>query len=112
MRQPLQQCAVPDPSAFSDEHCTLEVTTTMTLNTSNNHPISFSSNSIHALHNTSELMEPAYHDDRSSTPFVLNDSGWVVGPKHQLLFWVPPASRFPFYNLPPLMLITDLTFQR
>ncbi|KAG2743969.1 WD40 repeat-like protein, partial [Suillus brevipes Sb2] len=62
MRQPLQQCAVSDPSAFSDEHCT----TTMTLNTSNNHPISF--------------------------------SGWVVGPKHQLLFWVPPASRFPFYN--------------
>ncbi|KAG2032308.1 hypothetical protein BDR03DRAFT_926898 [Suillus americanus] len=43
--------------------------------------------------------EPGSHDDRSSTPFLLNrDSGWVVGPKDRLLFWVPPASRFAFYN--------------
>ncbi|KIK35712.1 hypothetical protein CY34DRAFT_95640, partial [Suillus luteus UH-Slu-Lm8-n1] len=39
----------------------------------------------------------ASHDNHSSIPFVLNDSGWVVGPKH-LLFWVPSASRFPSYN--------------
>jgi hypothetical protein len=70
----------------------------MTLNTSNNHSISFSSNPIHALRNALELMEPASHDDRSSIPFVLNDSEWVVGPKHQLSFWVPSASQFPFYN--------------
>ncbi|KAG2135976.1 hypothetical protein DEU56DRAFT_717178, partial [Suillus clintonianus] len=25
------------------------------------------------------------------------DSGWVKGPKQQLLFWVPPASRARFY---------------
>jgi WD40 repeat protein len=71
----------------------------MTLNTSNNHSISFSSNPIHALRNAFELMEPASHDNHSSIPFVLNDIGWVVGPKHQLLFGVPSsASRFPFYN--------------
>ncbi|KAG2752771.1 WD40 repeat-like protein [Suillus brevipes Sb2] len=70
----------------------------MTLNTSNNHSISFSSNPIHALRNALELIHPASHDNHSSIPCVLNDSGWVVGPKHQLLFWVPSASRFPFCN--------------
>ncbi|KAG2028735.1 WD40-repeat-containing domain protein [Suillus americanus] len=34
-----------------------------------------------------------------STPFFLDrDSGWIVGPRHRLLFWVPPASRHPFYS--------------
>ncbi|KAG2347603.1 WD40 repeat-like protein, partial [Suillus weaverae] len=34
-----------------------------------------------------------------STPFFLNGaSGWVAGPKHRLLLWVPPASRHPFYS--------------
>ncbi|KAG1818027.1 uncharacterized protein BJ212DRAFT_1348376 [Suillus subaureus] len=71
----------------------------MPLNTWNNHLISFSSNSIHALRNPSELTEGASHDDRSSTSIFLNsDSGWVVGPKHRLLFWVPPASRHRFYS--------------
>ncbi|KAG2036912.1 hypothetical protein BDR03DRAFT_406819 [Suillus americanus] len=70
----------------------------MTLNTWNNHFICFSPNSIHALRNTSELTEGA-HDDRSSAPFVLNvDSGWVVGPTHQLLFSVPHASRYSFWS--------------
>ncbi|KAG2066771.1 hypothetical protein BDR04DRAFT_1029199, partial [Suillus decipiens] len=33
------------------------------------------------------------------TPFFLDsDGGWVLGPKRQLLFWVPPASRHAFYN--------------
>ncbi|KAG2754151.1 hypothetical protein P692DRAFT_20212367 [Suillus brevipes Sb2] len=59
--------------------------------------LSFSSNPIHALRNTSELMQLA--DDTSSTYFLLNrDSGWMVGPKHRLLFWVPLASRHPFYS--------------
>jgi WD40 repeat protein len=106
MRQPLQQCTVSDPSAFSDEHCTTQATTTMTLNTPNNHFISFSPNSIHVLRNTSELMEPVSHDDRSSTPFVLNvNDGWVVGPKRRLLFWVPPASRHSFYNPATILVI-------
>ncbi|KAG2030224.1 hypothetical protein BDR03DRAFT_974800, partial [Suillus americanus] len=100
MSEPLQYYAVPDPSALSDEHCVMhpiESTTPMTLNTWNNHFICFSPNSIHALRDTYQLTEGASHDDRSSTPFVLNDnSGWVVGPKNQLLFWVPPASRYSF----------------
>ncbi|KAG2102841.1 uncharacterized protein F5147DRAFT_561983, partial [Suillus discolor] len=61
----------------------------------------FSSNPIHALCKTHELTEGASRDDYSSThstPFLLNhDSGWVVGPKNRLLFWVPPASRHLFY---------------
>ncbi|KAG2120228.1 hypothetical protein DEU56DRAFT_747014, partial [Suillus clintonianus] len=66
---------------------------------SDNHFICFSPNSIHALCDTSELMEEESHDDRSSTHLSLNgDSGWVVGPKHRLLFWVPPASRHSFYS--------------
>ncbi|KAG2347614.1 hypothetical protein BDR05DRAFT_905558 [Suillus weaverae] len=98
MRQPSQQCAESDHPAFSDEPRTIEATTTMPLNTWNNHFTSFSSNSIYSLRNTSEFTGGASHDDRSSTPFVLNvDSGWVVGPQRRLLFWVPPASRL-FYS--------------
>ncbi|KAG1821866.1 WD40-repeat-containing domain protein [Suillus subaureus] len=99
MSQPSQYC-VSDPSALSNKHRVMhpiESTTLMTLSTWNNHFVCFSPNSIHALRNTSRLTEGALHDDRSSTPFVVNDdSGWVVGPKHQLLFWVPPASRNSF----------------
>ncbi|KAG1796529.1 uncharacterized protein BJ212DRAFT_1362789, partial [Suillus subaureus] len=70
-----------------------------TLSTSNNHFICFSPNSVRALRSTFELTEGASHDDRSSTPFVLNvDNGWVVGPKHRLLFWVPPTSRHSFWS--------------
>ncbi|KAG2096496.1 uncharacterized protein F5147DRAFT_558506, partial [Suillus discolor] len=28
----------------------------------------------------------------------LKKDGWMVGPKCQLLFWVPPASHKPFYR--------------
>ncbi|KAG2335673.1 WD40 repeat-like protein [Suillus weaverae] len=102
MRQPSPQRTESDHSAFPDEHpimYPIESATTMTWNTWNNHFFSFSSNSIHALRNTSELTEGASHDDRSSTHFLLNhDSGWMVGPKHRLLFWVLPAPRHPFYS--------------
>ncbi|KAG1811856.1 uncharacterized protein BJ212DRAFT_1434576 [Suillus subaureus] len=71
----------------------------MTLNTHDNHFICFSSSSIHALRDTSELTGGASHGDRTSTPFFLNsDSGWVVGPERRLLLWVPPASRRLFYS--------------
>ncbi|KAG2040347.1 hypothetical protein BDR03DRAFT_858501, partial [Suillus americanus] len=94
MSQPLQQRTKSDPPAFSDEHRTMEATTSTTSSTLNNHFICFSPNSIHALRNASELMEGASHSDRSSIPAFLNsDSGWVLGPNHRLLFWVPPASR-------------------
>ncbi|KAG2145698.1 hypothetical protein BD769DRAFT_852766 [Suillus cothurnatus] len=78
----------------------------MKLNTWCNRLISFSSNSIHALCNTSELMEGVFYNDCSSTPCVLNhDSGWVIGPKHRLLFWAPPASRDAFYNPDTVLVI-------
>ncbi|KAG1814348.1 uncharacterized protein BJ212DRAFT_1463366 [Suillus subaureus] len=99
MGQPSQWCAELDHPVFSDEHRTIEATTTTPMNTLNNHFIRSSSNSIHALCDTFELMAGASHDDRSSTPPVLDsDSGWVMGPKRRLLFWVPPASRTPFYS--------------
>jgi WD40 repeat protein len=106
MRQPLQQCAASDPSAFSYNHPTIAATTTMPLNIWNNHLIRFSSNAIHALRDTSELTEGASHDDHSSTPFFLDrGSGWVVGPQDRLLFWVPPSSRDPFYNPATVLVI-------
>ncbi|KAG2158603.1 uncharacterized protein EDB93DRAFT_1119268 [Suillus bovinus] len=74
----------------------------MKSNISNNEFIRFSSNPDHALCDTYELMEGASHDNHSSTPstpFLLDDdSGWVVGPNHRLLFWVPPASRHLCYS--------------
>ncbi|KAG2751050.1 WD40 repeat-like protein, partial [Suillus brevipes Sb2] len=98
-RQPSQQHAMSDPSSFSDKHRMIKTTATVTSNAWNNHFISFSPNSIHALRYTSGLTEGASHDDPSSIPYVLNvDSGWVVGPKHRLLFWVPPASRHSFWS--------------
>ncbi|KAG2065892.1 WD40 repeat-like protein [Suillus decipiens] len=98
-RQPSQQCAWSDHPAFSHEPHAIQAITTLPLNSWNNHLVRFSPHSIHALRNTSQLMEGASHDDRSSTPFVLNcDNGWMIGPKHRLLFWVPPASRHPFYS--------------
>ncbi|KAG1736947.1 hypothetical protein EDD22DRAFT_787439, partial [Suillus occidentalis] len=60
--------------------------------------ISFSSNSTHALRDTTELLAGAPHDDRMSTFALLEDDGWMMGPNRRLLFWVPPASRKPFYN--------------
>jgi WD40 repeat protein len=94
MIQPSQQHAELDYPVFSGEQPTIEATTTMTSNSQNNHFISFSSNPLHALCITPELLEGTSLDDYSSTPLVLNvDSGWVVGPKRRLLFWVPPASR-------------------
>ncbi|KAG2075407.1 hypothetical protein BDR04DRAFT_1005728 [Suillus decipiens] len=117
MRRPFQQYAVSDPSPFSDEHPTLETTTPMTLNAWNNHSISFSSNSLHALCDTSQLMEGTSNDDPSAIPFVLNvNSGWMVGPKGLLLFWVPPASRYPFYSPETVLVIprgsTELDLSR
>ncbi|KAG2134917.1 uncharacterized protein EDB93DRAFT_1171983, partial [Suillus bovinus] len=31
--------------------------------------------------------------------------GWVMGSNHRLLFWVPPASRYPFYSPETAMVI-------
>jgi hypothetical protein len=109
MSQASQYCVVSNPSAFSDEHPVMHPdnpTTPITLNTWNNYFVCFSPNSSHALRNTSQLMEEAFGDDRSLTPYVPNvDSGWVVGPKHQLLFWVPPASQHLLWTPGTLLVI-------
>jgi hypothetical protein len=86
-------------SALSDEHRIMdpiESTTPMPLNIRNNHFICFSPNSMHALRDTSELMEGA--------SFVLDDD-WVVGPQEELLFWVPPASRRSLWSPRTLLVI-------
>ncbi|KAG1752763.1 WD40-repeat-containing domain protein [Suillus occidentalis] len=67
-----------------------------TPNTANDDFISFSSNSTHALRDTTELLAGIPHDGHT---FLLGDDGWIIGPKHRLLFWVPPALREAFrYN--------------
>ncbi|KAG2153456.1 uncharacterized protein EDB93DRAFT_1135027 [Suillus bovinus] len=63
----------------------------------NNRLVSFSSNLKHALPNPSDLLEPPSHDS-DSTPFLLQADGWMTGPNHRLLFWVPPTSRHAFYT--------------
>lgn len=70
-----------------------------TPNTANDDFIFFSSNSTHALRDTTELFACTPHDDRRSTFALLRDDGRMMGLNHRLLFWVPPASRTPFYNL-------------
>jgi hypothetical protein len=109
MSQPSRYCAVSDFSAFSDEHRVMhpvESNTPITLNTLNNHFVCFSPKSSHALRNTFQLTDEASYDDRSQTPFVLNvDNGWVVGPKHQLLFWVPPTSQHLLWTPGTLLVI-------
>ncbi|KAG2087912.1 uncharacterized protein F5147DRAFT_789727, partial [Suillus discolor] len=68
-------------------------------NTANDALISFSSNPTHALRDTAELLAGARPHDRRSTFNFLEEDGWMMGPNHRLLFWVPPASRETFrYN--------------
>ncbi|KAG1799539.1 hypothetical protein EV424DRAFT_1332529, partial [Suillus variegatus] len=35
----------------------------------------------------------------------LGEDGWIMGPNRRLLFWVPPASRDPFYTPPTALVI-------
>ncbi|KAG1816885.1 uncharacterized protein BJ212DRAFT_1353971 [Suillus subaureus] len=78
----------------------------MSTDTWNNRSICFSLDPNHALRNPAELMEGAsYHDDISPS-FSLGADGWMVGPDHQLLFWVPPTSRHSF-NTPWTTLVMD-----
>ncbi|KAG2143698.1 WD40-repeat-containing domain protein [Suillus clintonianus] len=103
-RLSLQECS----TVLLDTSPTMRQTegsTTVSTNTWNNHSICFSSSSTHALCNTAELLEGTFRDDHSSTSFLLGADGWMVGPNHRLLFWVPPASRDTFYN-PKTALVT------
>ncbi|KAG1736948.1 WD40-repeat-containing domain protein [Suillus occidentalis] len=86
-------------SSSPNGSCILHPTAAIpTPNTANDDFISFSSNSTHALRDTTELLAGAPHDDRRSTFRLLREDGWMVGPNDRLLFWIPPASRNPFYN--------------
>ncbi|KAG1894943.1 uncharacterized protein F5891DRAFT_700958 [Suillus fuscotomentosus] len=40
-----------------------------------------------------DLLEPTSYHDSNSTPVLLQADGWITGPNHRLLFWVPPSSR-------------------
>ncbi|KAG1891650.1 WD40-repeat-containing domain protein [Suillus fuscotomentosus] len=83
------------PSSPRIRHLTAAISTP---NTANDDFISFSSDSTHALRNTTELLACTPHDDRRSTFALLGDDGWMMGPNRRLLFWVPHASRELFYN--------------
>ncbi|KAG1788588.1 uncharacterized protein HD556DRAFT_1245065, partial [Suillus plorans] len=60
--------------------------------------IFYSSNPTHALRDTAELLAGALHNDRRLTFNLLREDGWMMGLNHRPLFWVPPASRNPFYD--------------
>jgi len=96
----LQDHAEEDCSAFSSHVNYIPHPTTVvpTPNTTNDDFICFSSNSTHALRDTAELLAGTAHDDLRSTFTSLGKDGWMMGPNQRLLFWVPPASRKPFYN--------------
>ncbi|KAG2055001.1 WD40 repeat-like protein, partial [Suillus hirtellus] len=83
------------PHSSCIPHLTAAISTP---NTANNDFISFSSNLTHVLRDTTELLACTPHDDRRSTFTFLGDDGWMTGPNRRLLFWVPHASREPFYN--------------
>ncbi|KAG2159240.1 uncharacterized protein EDB93DRAFT_1114570 [Suillus bovinus] len=68
----------------------------MLTNTQNNRTICFASSLEHALQNPAQLLQDTPHVNPN--PVSLED-GWMVGAHRQLLFWVPPASRKPFYSL-------------
>jgi WD40 repeat protein len=99
--QPFPMPREPNPSTFSLPRTTApptQASCNMLTDTCNDHLISFSSNLEHALRNPTDLIEPTSHHDSNSTPFLLQADGWIMGPNHRLLFWVPLASRSVFYN--------------
>ncbi|KIK37359.1 hypothetical protein CY34DRAFT_810405, partial [Suillus luteus UH-Slu-Lm8-n1] len=85
-----EDCSSSSPHGSYIPHPTAAIPTP---NTTNDDFISFSSNSTHALRDTTELLTSAPHDERRSMFALLEDDGWMMGPNGRLLFWVPPASR-------------------
>ncbi|KAG1785737.1 uncharacterized protein HD556DRAFT_93019 [Suillus plorans] len=77
------------------------------INTYDHPPISFSPCVKHALPNSADLLEPTSDHHSNSSPFLLQPDGWIMGPKYELLFWVPPgaASRRLFYSPDTAMVI-------
>ena len=55
-------------------------------------PIHLSSSAAHALQNAQSLFVDMSNIHRHSQDLIhLQDDGWIVGPKRQLLLWVPPS---------------------
>ncbi|KAG2057863.1 WD40 repeat-like protein, partial [Suillus hirtellus] len=99
--KPSSESKKPDSSAFSLHRSiapSIQESRNMSINTWNNRRILFSSSLRHALPNPADLPEPTPHHNSYSTPFLLHGDGWVMGPNHQLLFWVPPSSRHAFHT--------------
>ncbi|KAG2158587.1 uncharacterized protein EDB93DRAFT_1334526 [Suillus bovinus] len=99
--QPSPESTEPDLSAFSLHRSIIPATEEnhiMPTNTGNDRLIRFSSSLEHVLPNPADLLKPTPHHNFDSTPFLLQVDGWVMGPNRRLLFWVPPASRYAFYN--------------
>ncbi|KAG2142770.1 WD40-repeat-containing domain protein [Suillus bovinus] len=97
-----EDCSTSSPHGSCIPHPTAAIRTP---NTANDDFICFSSNSTHALRDTTELLEGAPHDDHRSTFDFLGDDGWMTGPNGRLLFWVPPASRDEFRYNPETALV-------
>ncbi|KAG1768557.1 hypothetical protein EDD22DRAFT_818447 [Suillus occidentalis] len=106
--QPSPVSKEPDSSASSLHQSTTPHTQEshiMPTNTCNTHPILFSSSLEFALRYPAELLAPTSHHNPNSTPYLLQSDGWMMGPNHRLLFWVPPASRHAFYTPWTLLVI-------
>ncbi|KAG2123537.1 WD40-repeat-containing domain protein [Suillus cothurnatus] len=69
--------------------------------------ICFSTNPTHALHSTSSFIQ----DSTTPAPSSPNEEGWVVGPKGQLLLWIPPILYPATYAQGNLLVITNNALQ-
>ncbi|KAG1825262.1 hypothetical protein EV424DRAFT_1392861 [Suillus variegatus] len=105
---PFLESREPNPSVSplypSTTHTTQESRIPPT-NTCNHPLIAFSPCLKHALPNPPYLLKPTSGHHSNSTPFWLQPDGWIMGPNHELLFWVPPASQPAFYSPDTAMVI-------
>ncbi|KIN98755.1 hypothetical protein M404DRAFT_827987 [Pisolithus tinctorius Marx 270] len=64
------------------------------------YPICFSYDPSHALLNSNPLVDGFMQQNAVLGAVVkLHDDGWIKGPKGQLLLWIPPTLRSPFYSM-------------
>ncbi|KIO00849.1 hypothetical protein M404DRAFT_753721 [Pisolithus tinctorius Marx 270] len=64
------------------------------------YPICFSFDPSHALCNSNPLVDVFMQQKASLGEAVkIHDDGWIKGPKGQLLLWIPPKLRRPFYSM-------------
>ncbi|KIO00838.1 hypothetical protein M404DRAFT_1003535 [Pisolithus tinctorius Marx 270] len=62
--------------------------------------ICFSFDLSHALYNSTPLVDGSMQQKANLSEAVkLHGDGWIKGPKGQLLLWIPPTVRRPFYTV-------------